>query len=294
MNKLYGALEAGGTKMVAAVGRNSGEIVDKIQVPTVMPDETMAALFAFFDRYALGGMGIAAFGPADLDKRSKTYGYITTTPKKGWANFNIVGAFSERYHIPIGFDTDVNGSLLGELTYGELKNESIDSAIYITIGTGIGVGVYINGGLLHGLLHPEAGHITLKRHENDIDFVSCCPFHADCFEGLASGSAMEKRWGRKAYELSDNKVAWEIEGYYIGQAVADFVLCYSPQRIILGGGVMTEKQLLPIIHTNVIKTLNGYIGNPLLTCENIGAYITLASLGGEQGVLGALALGINA
>jgi fructokinase len=294
MNKLYGALEAGGTKMVAAVGRDSGKIVEKTQLPTAMPGGTMAALFAFFDRYALVGMGIAAFGPVDLNKRSKTYGHITTTPKKGWANFNIVGAFSERYHIPIGFDTDVNGSLLGELTYGELKSESINSAIYMTIGTGIGVGVYINGGLLHGLQHPEAGHITLKRHENDIDFVSNCPFHPDCFEGLASGSAMEKRWGRKAYELSDNKAAWEIEGYYIGQAVADYILCYSPQRIILGGGVMKEKQLLPIIHENVIRNLNGYIGSPLLTGENIGNYITLASLGGEQGILGALALGINA
>lgn len=197
---LYGALEAGGTKMICGICKENGEIVEQTSIPTKTPDETIPKIIDFFRGKDIVALGIACFGPIDLHPSSETYGYITSTPKIAWQNYPIVPVIQKALSIPIGFDTDVNGSLLGEVSYG--SSRGIENAVYITIGTGIGGGVLSNGKLLHGMLHPELGHMALVPHEKD-HFGGNCPFHKNCFEGMASGPAMEARYGKKADKLSD-------------------------------------------------------------------------------------------
>ncbi|MCI8402653.1 MAG: ROK family protein [Lachnospiraceae bacterium] len=289
-----GALEAGGTKMVCAVvevdGGTSWEILERVSIPTKTPQETIPAMVDFFKGKGIEALGIACFGPVDLHRDSPTYGFITTTPKAGWANCDIVGPFREALGVPVGFDTDVNGSLLGEATFGGAKG--LENSVYITIGTGVGAGIMSNGRLLHGMLHPEAGHVTLKRHETDRDFACNCPFHDSCFEGLAAGPAIEKRWGRKGTELAGRPEVWELEAYYIAQALLDYIMVLSPEKIILGGGVMHQPQLLPLIREEVRRQINGYIRTAQM--ENPDEYITEASLGDDQGILGACCLATEA
>lgn len=287
---LYGALEAGGTKMVCAIGDETGKILEQISLPTLTPEETMPKMLAYFKSKDIKALGIGCFGPIDLDKKSKTYGYITTTPKLAWRNFDIVGAFQRELNIPIGFDTDVNGSALGEATWG--CTQDTDTSIYITIGTGVGVGIIINGKPLHGMLHPEAGHILLRRHEKDNNFKCNCPCHENCLEGLAAGPAIEKRWGKKAIELKDNQEVWQMEAFYIGQALVDYILTISPQKIILGGGVMHQMQLFPLIREEVKKQLNGYLDTAQL--RDMDHYIVPASLHDDQGIMGAIKLAMVA
>ncbi len=282
---LYGALEAGGTKMVMAIGNEHGEILDQQSIPTKTPQITMSSIVKYFKNKNIEALGIGCFGPIDLDKTSDTYGFITSTPKLAWVNYNIVGALKNALQIPVGFDTDVNASALGEATWGIMKD--IPSGIYITIGTGIGVGVYMNGSLLHGMLHPEAGHILLSKHPEDT-FLGICPYHPNCFEGLASGPAIEKRWNKKAIELKDNQEVWELEAYYIAQGIADYILTLSPHRIVLGGGVMHQEQLFPLIRKKVATLLNGYIKTSQM--ENLDQYIVPASLKDNQGIMGCLQL----
>lgn len=282
---LLGALEAGGTKMVMAVGNENGEILDQTTIPTNAPSETVAKIIEYYKGKQIEALGIGSFGPIDLDRNSKTYGYITSTPKLAWANYDIVGTIHNSLHIPIGFDTDVNASALGEATWGCMKG--LSSGIYITIGTGIGVGVYINGELLHGMLHPEAGHILLIRHPSD-NTDGTCPYHPNCFEGFASGPAIEKRWGKRAYELRDNTKVWELEAFYIAQGIANYILTLAPHKIVLGGGVMHQEQLYPLIRNEVVKLLNGYIKTPQLA--NLDNYIVPASLNDNQGIMGCLQL----
>lgn len=288
-----GALEAGGTKMVCAVveiGENgSWEILDRISIPTRMPEETIPEMIAYFKNTGIQALGVACFGPIDLHKDSLTYGYITTTPKPGWANCDIVGPFKKALGIPVGFDTDVNGSLMGESTFGCARG--LENSVYITIGTGIGAGIMSNGKMLHGMLHPEAGHITLKRHEKDEEFECNCPFHQSCFEGLAAGPALEKRWGKKGVELADRAEVWEMEAYYIAQALVAYIMILSPEKIILGGGVMHQPQLLPLIREEVKKQVNQYIRTTQM--EHLDDYIVGASLGDDQGILGAACLAME-
>lgn len=284
---ILGALEAGGTKMVCAVGNEKGEILEQISVPTETPEITIPKLISFFEAKGIEALGIACFGPVDLNRESETYGYITTTPKKGWQNYNIVGAFRETLHVPVGFDTDVNGSALGEFTWGVGKG--LNSCIYITIGTGIGVGVIADGKLLHGMLHPEGGHILLHPMAGD-RYEGKCPFHKNCFEGLASGPAIEGRWGKKAAELADKEVVWQLEAEYIAQALVNYTCILSPQRVILGGGVMHQTQLLPMIREKFAKLLNGYLKTKEL--EDLDTYIVAQSLDDKQGIMGALKLGM--
>ncbi len=286
---ILGALEAGGTKMVCAVGDENGNINDQISIPTTNPDETMGKIISYFKNKNIEALGIGCFGPIDLNKKSKTYGYITNTPKLSWRNFNIVGEIKKYFDIPIGFDTDVNGSLLGELTFGIAKNK--ENAVYITVGTGIGMGVYSNSKLLHGMLHPEAGHIKVIAHPKD-SFEGICPAHKNCLEGLASGPAIEARWKKKAIELSDNKIVWEIEAYYIAQAIYSLILTLSPEIIILGGGVMKQLYLFPLIRENLKIINNNYIVTKEM--ENPDKYIVPASLNGDQGIMGALKLAYDA
>ena len=286
---LIGGIEAGGTKMVCAVADENGSIKDRITIPTTQPAETMETMMSYFKKKDIAALGIGSFGPLDLNPTSATYGYITQTPKPGWQNTNFAGMFSETLGIPVAIDTDVNAAILGEVTWGAAKN--CDTAIYITIGTGIGVGVYCNGTLLHGMTHPEAGHILMRRHPTD-NFQGNCPYHADCFEGLASGPALEARYGVKASSLADNPKVWTLEAYYIGQAITNYILTYSPQKIILWGGVMHQSQLFPLIHKNVHEMLNGYIYHENL--NNMDQYILPPALGENPGILGAIKLGMQA
>ncbi len=282
---LFGALEAGGTKMVLAIGNENGEILEQVSIPTETPSITIPKIIDYFKGKEIKALGIGSFGPIDLDKNSKTYGYITSTPKLAWANYDFVGNIKKFLSIPIGFDTDVNGSALGEATWGSTKG--IESSIYITIGTGVGVGVYQNGRLLHGMLHPEAGHVLLSKHPED-HFEGACPYHPNCLEGLASGPSIEKRWGKKAVELKDSPEVWELEAYYIAQALAGYILTLSPHRIVLGGGVMHQEQLFPMIRSKVTELLNGYVRTPQIS--DMDNYIVPAALKDNQGIMGCIQL----
>ena len=282
---LLGALEAGGTKMVLAVGNENGEILDRISIPTETPVITVPKIIAYFKDKNIEALGIGSFGPVDLDKESKTFGYITSTPKLAWANYDIVGEIKKELRIPVGFDTDVNAAALGEATWGSIKG--LSSGIYITVGTGIGVGVYMNGSLLHGMLHPEAGHVLLSKHSSDT-FEGVCPYHPNCMEGLASGPSIEKRWKEKAVALADRKEVWELEAYYLAQGIANYILTLSPHKIVLGGGVMHQEQLFPLIRSQVVKLLNGYVKTAQIA--DIDNYIVPASLNDNQGIMGCIQL----
>lgn len=284
-----GALEAGGTKMVCAVGDETGKVFERISMPTVTPEETMPQMIEYFKEKQIEALGIGCFGPIDPDPKSETYGYITSTPKLAWQNYNIVGAFREALGCPVGFDTDVNGSALGEATFGITRG--LDCSIYLTVGTGIGAGVYINGQLLHGMMHSEAGHILLRRHPEDT-YAGKCPFHGDCFEGLAAGPAIEARWGKKAVELAQEPKVWEIEAYYIAQALVNYTMVYSPRRIVLGGGVMHQTQLFPLVREKFREIMAGYVRTREL--EDLESYIVPYSLGDNQGIMGCLQLAVRA
>lgn len=287
---LIGGIEAGGTKMVCAVGNENGTILERKSFPTRQPEETFEDMISYFKNREIAALGIGCFGPIDLNPDSKTYGYITSTPKPGWANCNVVGTFQKALGVPVGFDTDVNGAILGEVTWGVAKGT--ESAIYITIGTGVGVGVYVNGSLLHGLVHPEAGHILLAKHPKD-HYRGKCPYHSNCLEGLASGPAIEERWGKAAMELADKEEVWELEAYYIASAIVNYILAYSPQKIILWGGVMHQEQLFPMVRAKVKEMLNGYVSNEMIT-DRMESYIVKPALGEDPGILGAIKLGMNA
>lgn len=285
-----GGIEAGGTKMVCAVGDEKGELFERVTIPTRQPEETFEEMIRYFSDKQIEALGIGCFGPVDLNRSSATYGFITSTPKPGWKNTDIVGRFQKALSVPVGFDTDVNGAILGEVMLGAAKG--CENAIYITVGTGIGVGVYVNGGLLHGLVHPEGGHILLAKHPKDT-YSGKCPYHGCCFEGLASGPAIEERWGKKAEMLADEMNVWELESYYIAQAITNYILTYSPQKIILWGGVMHQNQLFEQIRAKVPELLSGYIQHPAVT-EKIADYIVPPALGDNPGILGAIQLGVLA
>ncbi|MCI9046954.1 MAG: ROK family protein [Hungatella sp.] len=285
---LFGALEAGGTKMVCAIGNEQGEILERISIPTQTPDGTMPKLAEFFLDKGIAALGIGCFGPIDLNRSSKTYGYITTTPKLPWKNYDICGYFREQLNVPVGFDTDVNGSMLGEATWGCARG--LDSAIYITVGTGIGVGIMADGKLLHGMLHPEGGHILMPVRSDDT-YKGKCPYHGTCLEGLASGPAIEARWGAPAKELADRPQVWDLEAYYLAHALTSYIMILSPQKIILGGGVMHQTHLMGRIHQYVKDMIGGYLVTKEL--EDLDSYIVLPSLNDDQGILGALKLGMD-
>lgn len=293
MNKIYGAVEAGGTKFVCAVGSNPNDLhIEKFNTTT--PEETISNTIKFFKEQnynnKLNAIGIGSFGPIDLDKNSDTYGYITSTPKPNWAHTDFVGALKSEFNIPIGFDTDVNAAALGEHYWGAAKD--LTDFIYLTIGTGIGGGGMLNGKLMHGLVHPEMGHIFIPLDSKD-EYKGKCPFHNNlCFEGLASGSAIEERWGKSAKDLDNNHEAWELEANYISLALINYICTLSPQRIIIGGGVMEQKHLFPLIHGKVGEMLNNYIQSSEII-NNINNYIVPPGLKNRTGVLGAIALAIQ-
>jgi fructokinase len=279
---MLGAIEAGGTKIVCAVGNDRGQIIERIQIPTTIPAETMPQVIEFFKKYPITSIGVGSFGPIDVIKESPTYGYITSTPKPGWNHYHLVQVLKEEFSVPVGFNTDVNAAALGEATFGAAKG--LDSCLYITVGTGIGAGAIVQGELLQGLSHPEMGHILVRRHPDD-PYKGKCPYHHDCLEGLAAGPAIENRWGAKGDQLVDQVEVWELEGYYLAQALMQYILILSPKKIILGGGVMKQKQVFTFINRYLEEYINGYAALPELT-----DYIVSPSLGDNAGITGALML----
>lgn len=295
MPPLYAGIEAGGTKFVCVVGGGPDDIRAEARLPTTSPEATLRQTLDFFRAQRVqhgppAAAGIASFGPVDLDSTSPTYGCITSTPKPLWAHTDIVGPVRQSLGVPVGFDTDVNAAALGEWRWGAAQG--LDTFLYLTVGTGIGGGGLVNGKRMHGLIHPEMGHVRLP-HDTEADpFAGACPYHRDCLEGLASGPAMQARWGRPAESLSDDHAAWPLEARYLALALANFICTLSPQRIILGGGVMERRSLFPLIHREVQALLNGYVRAAQVSSE-VDRYVVPPALGTRAGVLGALALAVE-
>lgn len=285
---LIGGIEAGGTKFVCGIGDEKGEILERISFPTETPEITLRKVIDFFKDKNINALGVGSFGPVDLNSNSSTYGFITKTPKLAWTDFNIVGYLKKYFSVPVFFDTDVNGAALGEAVWGAAKG--LKSCVYLTVGTGIGGGAFVSGKLIHGMLHPEMGHIIIKRHPKD-SYRGKCPFHQDCLEGLASGPAIEERWGVKGHNLPSDHFAWDLEAYYIAQALVNYILILSPEKIILGGGVMKQKQLFPKIREEVKRLLNGYIQTESIL-KSLDSYIVPPTLEDNAGLLGAIALAL--
>ena len=297
MNKpiYFGGVEGGGTKFVCMVASGPDEVVEEARFPTTTPQETLSRAIAFFEPFVrqgqLAAIGLASFGPVDLHPDSPTFGSITTTPKPGWANTDMIGSLRDTFHIPIAFEMDVNAAAFGEYFWVP-ENRQRDPLVYFTIGTGIGAGIIINGQIVHGLVHPEAGHMRLPHDWQADPYAGYCPYHGDCFEGLASGPAMSARWNQRSETLPPTHPAWELEANYIGHALTNVICLLSPKRIILGGGVMQQVLLMPLIRQKVLKLLNDYIQSPAIL-THIDETIVLPALGNRSGVLGAIALARN-
>ena len=289
--KYYGALEAGGTKMVLAVMDESGKTLQHASIPTRTPDETMPEMTDFFSKAGISALGIGGFGPLNLNKGTAEYGCILDTPKLSWRHFPLLKSFQDSLQVPVGLDTDVNAAALAESRLGAARG--LESCLYVTVGTGIGGGIILHGKPVHGLLHPEIGHCSAVPVPEDPMPEGICPYHAHCMEGLASGPSMEKRWGISARELPPEHPGWEIESAYLAQLCANAILAFSPERIILGGGVMQQEFLLPMIRRKTVKLLNGYIAHPAFD-DGLEHYIVRPGLDTRSGITGAYLLAVEA
>jgi fructokinase len=292
---LYGAVEAGGTKFVCAIGDDTGTLHAQTRFPTGDPAATLAKALEFLRAGGRAGgtlasVGIASFGPIVLERGSPRYGFLGGTPKAGWSHTDIVGTVAREFS-RVGFDTDVNAAALAEHRWGAARD--VSNVVYVTVGTGIGGGVLVDGAPLHGLMHPEIGHIYPRRHPLDRSFEGICPFHRDCLEGLASGPAIVARSGTEIQNLDASHAQWELEADYLGQLCAHLVLTVSPQRIVMGGGVMSQQRLMPLIRERLQHLLGGYVHRPEILAH-IDQYVVTPGLGAQAGVLGALALAIDA
>ena len=288
---LVGGFEAGGTKFNCAVGYGNGEILARKTFPTTNPDETMAKVSAFFQQNIsvhgpIHALGIAHFGPVEINKASENYGKILATTKPDWSYADIVSYFSSIFDIPIDFQSDVNAAAVGEHYFGAAKG--IDNFVYVTVGTGIGGGVFINGQLLNKLRHPEIGHMLVPQDLTDDSFKGCCTFHGNCLEGLASGPAIKSRWGKAAEKISVEHVAWELEAHYLAILCANLSCCYSPEKIIFGGGVMQQKQLFILIRKKFLSLMQGYLATQ--NSNTIENYIVQSPLSGDAAIMGSLVL----
>ncbi len=292
---LVGGIEAGGTKFVCAVGTSSEASAARTEFLTTTPDETIGRAVEFLERQAarlgrLIAVGIASFGPIDLDPASPSFGHITTTPKPGWQNVDLAGVVRRSLNVPVAFDTDVNAAALGERRWGAAQG--LDTFLYLTVGTGIGGGGMVAGKLMHGALHPEMGHMRIPHNPQRDPFPGSCPFHGDCWEGLASGTAIQARWGTRGEDLPSDHAAWPLEARYLALGISNLICALSPERIVLGGGVMRQAQLLPLIRQGTLELLNGYIRVSRIL-EHIEDYLVPAQLGRDAGVLGAIALALE-
>ena len=283
----FGLIEAGGTKFVLGVADASGAISAIHRIPTTIPDETLGAAIGWFreQNHKPAAVGIAAFGPLELDRASPHWGHITRTPKPYWANTDLAGPFARAFGCPVGIETDVNGAALAELRWG--AGAGLGSLLYLTIGTGVGGGFVSDDRLLRGLSHPEMGHIRLPRHPDDLGFAGVCPFHGDCLEGLASGPAIEARWGASLSKLEADHPGHAIIAWYLGQAVCTFQAIMEPARIVLGGGVMGTPGLLERVREQAAKAGAGYFaGDP-------ADIVSAPGLGTNSGLMGALAVALS-
>jgi fructokinase len=289
----YGGIEAGGTKWVCAVTDTPGKLQERETFPTTSPDETLSRAIGFFTRSGpVDAVGVGAFGPLDLHPSSPTFGSITTTPKPGWANTGLVPALRAGLGVPVALDTDVNAAALGEWRWGAAAG--LDTFCYITVGTGIGGGAVVNSHIVHGLLHPELGHMRVPHDRSRDPFEGICPYHGDCLEGLASGGAIRHRWGRAAEELTD-PAAWETEAEYLALALVNLICVLSPQRVVVGGGVAKQPTLLPLVRRRLSDLLGGYLNVPELTqADRLDSYVVAPRLGGCSGVIGAIEMGREA
>lgn len=277
-----GAIEAGGTKFVCGIGDETGQIIEQIRIPTTTPTETLAGVTAFFKQHPVAAIGIGSFGPIGVNAKHRDFGYITNTPKAGWENFNFLGYIRTHLNIPVYWTTDVNVAAYGEYQLGAGKD--IDNLVYFTVGTGIGAGVIYQGKFLRGFNHLEAGHILIKHLPTD-HFAGVCPYHADCLEGLASGPALEQRFNASAAELANRPEVWQLEATYIAQACVNYTLSYSPDRIVIGGGVMHQEQLFPLIREAFTNLLGHYTETP-----DVMNYIQRIKLNDDAGLTGCLLL----
>ncbi|HUU35257.1 MAG TPA: ROK family protein [Vicinamibacterales bacterium] len=289
---LLGGIEAGGTKCLCVVGTGPADIRAERRIPTTSPAETLAAILDFFaSQYpahgALAALGVGSFGPVDLDPGSPAYGCITSTPKPGWAGTDVVGTLRRALDVPVAFDTDVNAAAIGEWRHG--AGQGLDTLLYLTVGTGIGGGALVGGRPVHGLVHPEMGHIRIPHDRIGDPFPGVCSFHDDCLEGLACGPAIAARWEQPADSLPPDHPAWALEARYLALALHTFVCTLSPQRIVLGGGVMQQPGLLSLVRRDLAMLLNGYIQSPALR-GGLDSYVVAPALGARSGVVGALAM----
>jgi fructokinase len=291
MAGLVGGLEAGGTKFVCAVGTGPDDVRAEARFATTTPHETLQRAVAFFAEQAarapLAAVGIAGFGPLDLDPRSATFGFVTTTPKPGWRYVDLVTPLRRALGVPVALDTDVNGAALAEHRWGSARGVGL--LVYVTVGGGIGGGALVHGRPVHGLVHPEMGHLRLPHDRERDPFPGTCPHHGDCWEGLASGPALAARWRQAPETLPDVHVAWDLEAHYLALGLANVILVLSPERLVLGGGVMTRAGLMPLIRSKVVEVLGGYVQSSALG-DRIDDYLVAPALGDRAGVLGAMAL----
>jgi fructokinase len=286
---LYGGIEAGGTKFVCAIGTTPENVIEERIISTTTPKATIAQVISFFSTFQnrIAGIGVGSFGPIDINPSSPTFGYITNTPKPEWKHTPLIKELELALRVPFVFDTDANAAALAEATWGSAMG--LRNFVYITVGTGIGGGIMVEGKILHGLLHPEIGHMRLPHDWKDDPFLGLCPYHGDCLEGLAAGPALAERWGTPAVSLPLGHRAWKLEAHYLGLALVNIIFTVSPQRIILGGGIMHRETLLPDIRKNVMELMNGYLEVRELK-EDVDEYITSPKLKQHAGVLGAIAL----
>jgi fructokinase len=299
---IIGAIEAGGTKFVCGLldadcqDYAKPTIIAKTAIPTTIPEETLGAALNFFVSSCeehrvvkLDCIGIGSFGPVDLHPSSPTWGYITATPKPHWRDTEVAGYFRDKLGVPVVFDTDVNAAAYGEYLWGAAKG--IKDFVYITVGTGIGGGVFSNGSLVHGLQHPELGHIKVQREASD-SFAGICPYHRDCLEGMASGPAIGARWNAKAETLGTDHEAWELEARYLAKAFAAYAFVLSPERILLGGGVGLRPGLAERVAVVLGEELGGYLP-ALADPARLASFVTRPQLGADAGLIGSAALALR-
>lgn len=286
-----GALEAGGTKMICSVGDERGQIFDRVSLSTLTPEETIPQIIAYFSDKQIEALGVAGFGPLDLDKSSPTYGYITTTPKLAWVDCALLPKLTEALGVPADIDTDVGAAALAELQMG--AGRGIKNLVYVTVGTGIGGGVIVNGEIVHGLVHPEAGHFILRPHPDDPAPDGFCPYHKGCLEGLAKGPTFDARWGVSSKDLPRGHVGWAIEAYYLAQLCVMAITVLSTEMIVLGGGVMLKDFLFPMVREQTLKLLGGYVAHDKVLVH-LDRMIVPPGLGVNSGVTGALLLAARA
>jgi fructokinase len=280
----YGGIEAGGTKFVCAVGTGPDDIRDRVRIPTTTPQETLSEVGAYFAHRRVDAVGIATFGPVETRPGHEDFGTITTTPKPGWAGADLVGAVRDVLDVPVSIDTDVNGAAVAEARWG--AGTGYSSVLYVTVGTGLGGGVAIDRMPIRGLVHPEMGHVTVVRRPGD-SFAGVCPFHGDCLEGMASGTSMQKRWGRSADDLgADFDEALAIEAHYLAAGFRQFVYTLAPDVIVMGGGVSHLRGIHAATNRILVEMMAGYAVQP----EHEDGFVVPPGLGDDAGIVGALAL----